>query len=123
MTAPAYNVYAIQFAFAAFRKLTSLEEAGRYREAVRAAVLAYLAHLPASEALALSARPAAGSETRDRVDAERYRFLRDNPIQFRAVDGAAHFWGNTPAEHIDRWTDAARLAAVPPSPDATTGTE
>ena len=121
MTAPAYNVYAIQFAFAAFRKLTSLEEAGRYREAVRAAVLAYLAHLPASEALALSARPAAGSETREALawwDGE------GEAAVFGIIKGYAEK-GFT-AKHVASYACddiRAALAAVPPSPDATTGTE
>ena len=44
-----------------------------------------------------------------REDAERYRFLRDNPLGFRAVDGAASVPPHPTV--MDRWVDAARAEA------------
>lgn len=52
-------------------------------------------------------------------DAERYRFLRDNPLQLRAIDGNASFGGSVKwgAEHFDRFVDAAiEDAARSPQP-------
>jgi hypothetical protein len=48
----------------------------------------------------------------DRTDAERYRFLRDNPIQLRAIDGNASFCGQWSAEHFDDFTDAGMAEAA-----------
>jgi hypothetical protein len=47
-------------------------------------------------------------------DAERYRFLRDNPLQLCAIDGNASFggyvkWG---AAHFDEFTDVAMADAA-----------
>lgn len=45
-------------------------------------------------------------------DAERYRFLRDNPLQLRAIDGNANICGAIKAESVDQWTDIAMLDAA-----------
>lgn len=42
----------------------------------------------------------------DARDARRYRFLRDNPIQLRAIDGSASFCGYVGAELFDGYVDA-----------------
>lgn len=45
---------------------------------------------------------------RDATDAERYRFLRDNPLQLRAIDGNAGWCGQILPYHFDAQTDATR---------------
>jgi hypothetical protein len=52
-------------------------------------------------------------------DAERYRFLRDNPLGFSAVDGNASAGRLAHRDVVDRWTDEA-LAARTPAPSTET---
>jgi hypothetical protein len=52
-------------------------------------------------------------------DAERYRFLRDNPMGFSAVDGNASAGRLAHRDVVDRWTDEA-LAARTPAPSTET---
>lgn len=46
-------------------------------------------------------------------DAERYRFLRDNPLQLRAIDGRASLggWLKMGSANFDECTDVAMLQA------------
>src|SRR4051812_6742619 len=44
----------------------------------------------------------------DTRDAERYRFLRDNPLQLRAIDGNSAWCGQWSAKQFDEHTDASR---------------
>ena len=60
---------------------------------------------------ALALLSAAQREEAETRDAERYRFLRDNPLQLRAIDGNASFRGQWSAEHFDEFTDVAMLQA------------
>lgn len=65
---------------------------------------------------ALRLERAEQEQREDARDAARYRFLRDNPLQLRAIDGSAAFWCVVP-RIFDDYTDAAmadpRLAASP----------
>jgi hypothetical protein len=49
-------------------------------------------------------------------DAERYRFLRDNPMGFSAVDGNASAGRLAHRDVVDRWTDEAGRVAMTHTP-------